>query len=263
MTEQLSHTRQGSGPPLLILHGLYGSGSNWGSHAKWLAERYEVILVDLRNHGRSFHAPDMRYSTMAADVRALLDALALDEPIVLGHSMGGKVAMTLALQSPERVRALVVADIAPVAYDHGTHQPLIDALRALDLSLVRSRADADAALAQRIPNRTLRLFLLTNLERQGERYRWRIPLDILADQLPVLEGFPPLDGRYEGPALFLHGAESDYVGADNRAVIERYFPHARLEAVPGAGHWLHAEQPERFAAALREFLSSLRDAPPP
>lgn len=255
----LHYTRQGQGAPLIILHGLYGSGSNWASHAKWLAERFDVILPDLRNHGRSFHAGDMGYTAMAADLRRLMDALDLPSALVLGHSMGGKAAMTLALESPARVRALVVVDIAPIRYRHQTHQPLITAMRGLDLGKARSRADADAALAAEIPNPVLRQFLLTNLQRGADGYGWRIPLDILADQLPRLEDFPPLDGRYEAPTLFLHGAESDYVPNAAQGAIRRYFPEAELLALSGAGHWLHAEQPQRFADALRRFLSPFGD----
>lgn len=261
MTEStlLHYTRQGQGRPLVILHGLYGSGSNWGSHAKWLAEHFDVILPDLRNHGRSFHAPRMDYPTMAADVRRLLDALSLESVLLLGHSMGGKTAMTLALETPQRIQALVVADIAPVAYRHQSHQPLITAMQGLDLTQVRSRTDASMALAADIPSQTLRQFLLTNLERSGDGYRWRIPLDTLANQLPQLEGFPTLDKTYDGPTLFVHGAHSDYVTDAALPTIRHHFPNGRLEAIPEAGHWLHAEQPQRFAQALRTFLSPFCD----
>lgn len=255
----LYYSRQGQGQPLLILHGLFGSGSNWGSHAKWLAQQFDVILPDLRNHGGSFHAPDMAYPTMAADVLRLLDALALESVLLLGHSMGGKVAMTLALQAPQRVRALVVADIAPIAYQHNSNRPLISAMQQLDLSQVRSRTDASHALAAAIPSLPVRQFLLTNLQREAGGYRWRIPLDILADQLTTLEGFPDLAGRYEQPTLFLYGEASDYVTAAAHAPILRHFPHAQLQGVPNAGHWLHAEQPEAFASALRPFLSPFSD----
>lgn len=257
--ELLHYNRQGQGQPLLILHGLFGSGANWGSHAKWLSQQFDVILPDLRNHGRSFHAPDMSYPTMAGDVERLLDALGIESALVLGHSMGGKTAMTLALQAPQRVRALLVADIAPVAYQRNGNGPLITALQRLDLAAVRSRADAGAALAAEIPSQAVRQFLLTNLQRGSAGYHWRIPLDILADQIPQLESFPALDGRYQGPALFLYGAASDYVTAAARAPIQHYFPAAQLQAIPQAGHWLHAEQPEAFAAAVRQFLSPFHD----
>ena len=249
----LHFSYQGQGPALLILHGLYGSGSNWNSHAKWLAERFTVILADLRNHGRSPHHPDMSYPAQAADLAALLDRLQLESALVLGHSMGGKAAMTLALQYPERVRALIAADIAPVAYRHD-HGEIIEALRRLDLQGLRSREDADAALAADISTGMVRQFLLTNLQRGPEGYSWRIPLDILADQLPLIEGFPSIEGRYEGPALFVHGTASDYLTAESEPAVRKHFPAAEIAPITGAGHWLHVEKPESFADTLRAFL---------
>lgn len=253
---ELNYQTRGEGEPLLILHGLYGSNSNWNQHARRLAERYRVILPDLRNHGRSPHSEVMTYPAMAEDLRALLDTLGLEQALVLGHSMGGKAAMTLALQQPERVRALIAADIAPVTYRH-EHDQIISALQGLDLARVGSRADADAALRDDLPNPMVRQFLLTNLERRDDAYGWRIPLDVLARSLPAIEGWPEPEGEYRGPALFLHGAESDYVLAEYEPAIRRYFPAARVEALAGAGHWLHVEQPEAFAAALDRFLATL------
>jgi len=258
-TVELNYSIQGEGPPLLILHGLYGSGSNWGSHAKWLAEHFRVILPDLRNHGRSPHHPDMSYPAQAADLLALLDRLDIDQALVLGHSMGGKAAMTLALRHPRRVRALVAADIAPVSYrdqDHG-HDCIIQALRALPVADVCSRDEADRLLAEAIPEKMVRQFLLTNLQRVGDRYAWRIPLDILADQLPAIQDFPALEGSYQGPALFVHGADSDYVTEANIPRIRALFPAARIAAVAGAGHWLHVQQPAGFAAQVRTFLEQI------
>ena len=251
----LHYTSLGEGEPLLVLHGLYGSGNNWNSQAKSLAERYRVILADLRNHGRSPQSPDMSYPAMAADLERLLDTLGLDSARVLGHSMGGKAAMLLALNRPERVRALIAADIAPVAYRHD-HRQIIDALLALDLFRVASRAAADQALAADIHSPMVRQFLLTNLVREGERYAWRIPLGVLSDSLELIEGFPAVEGRYEGPALFVHGAKSDYLSAESVPVIRRHFPRAEIVPVADAGHWLHVEQPQAFAAALDAFLAS-------
>ena len=251
----LHYSSQGEGPPLLILHGLYGSAANWGRHAAWLAERHRVLLPDLRNHGRSPHAPRMDYPAMAADLLRLLDREAIEQAAVLGHSMGGKVAMALALGHPQRVKSLVVADIAPVSYDSHGHRRLIEALQALPLAQLSSRQAADAALAAAIPNAMVRRFLLTNLQRGPAGYGWRIPLAILAEQLPVIETFPRIDGSYAGPALFLHGADSDYVRPEHEPKIHRLFPQARIEALPDAGHWLHVEQPEAFAARLRRFLT--------
>lgn len=258
-TKRLHYSRQGEGPALIILHGLFGSGSNWNSQAKRLAGQFDVILLDLRNHGRSFHAPAMSYADLAGDVRALMDSLALDTALVLGHSMGGKTAMTLALESPERVRALAVADIAPVAYRDQSNRPLIEAMQGVDLGKLGSRADADAALAADVPQRMVRQFLLTNLQFKDDSYSWRIPLDILADRLHELEDFPASAASYPGPALFLYGTESSYVTADARAPILQYFPAAQLHAIPQAGHWLHAEQPQLFADALQRFLSQFHD----
>jgi pimeloyl-ACP methyl ester carboxylesterase len=257
--EPLHYSRQGQGPALIILHGLFGSGSNWNSQAKRLAGQFDVILPDLRNHGRSFHAPAMSYADLAGDVRGLMDALALETALVLGHSMGGKTAMTLALESPERVRALAVADIAPVAYHGQSNRPLIEAMQRVDLGSVGSRGDADAALAADVPQRMVRQFLLTNLQFKDDSYSWRIPLDILAGRLQELEDFPAADASYQGPTLFLYGAESNYVTADAHATIRRYFPAAQLHAIPQAGHWLHAEQPQLFADALQQFLSQFHD----
>lgn len=254
---ELHYTVQGEGPPLLILHGLYGSGSNWARHAGRLAERYRVLLPDLRNHGRSPHHPDMSYPAMAGDLRRLLDREGLETALVLGHSMGGKVAMTLALTSPERVAALVAADIAPVDYGNHGHAELIAALRALPLAELESRQAADRALAAAVPSAMVRQFLLTNLQRRDGGFQWRIPLTILADQLPLIEGFPSLAARYPGPTLFLHGADSDYVSAAHEPTIRGLFPAARLEALPAAGHWLHVERPEAFAERLEAFLEAV------
>ena len=258
-TTRLHYSRQGQGPALVILHGLFGSGTNWNSQAKRLTDHFDVILPDARNHGRSPHAPDMSYAVMADDLRQLMDDLALDNAVVLGHSMGGKTAMTLALRAPERVRALVVADIAPVDYHEQSNSPLIEALQRVDLSGITSRAEADSALAADIPQPMVRQFLLTNLQYEDQHYRWRIPLDTLAERLPELESFPAMEATYSGPALFLYGTESSYVRPDMQTTIRRYFPSAELRSIPQAGHWLHAEQPQLFADELQRFLAQLDD----
>lgn len=256
-TVELNYTSQGQGSDMVILHGLYGSGTNWSRHARWLAQRYRVLLPDLRNHGRSPHAPDMSYPALAHDVLALLDREGIDRALVLGHSMGGKTAMTLALQHPERVRALVVADIAPVDYGRHGHSEIIAALQGLALDELSSRQQADAALAAAIPNAMVRQFLLTNLQRQQDRFQWRIPLATLAAQLPQLGSFPELSAPYLGPTLFLYGARSDYVRAEHHERIMQLFPQAQIERIDNAGHWLHVEQPQAFAARLDEFLQEV------
>lgn len=251
---RLHFQASGEGLPVVLLHGLFGSGSNWRRQARELAKRYRVLLPDLRNHGRSPHAPSMDYQAMADDVTGLLDAEALDKIALVGHSMGGKVAMTLALTRPERVAALVVADIAPVAY--GPHlRGYVDAMRELHPAAIGSRTEADQALASSVAEPMVRQFLLTNLEHRTEGYRWRIPLDILAGQMPLIEGFPELTANFSGPTLFIHGGRSHYVTQARHEIIRRLFPHTELECIPQAGHWLHVEAPEQFAERLAGFLA--------
>ena len=247
---------RGEGPGLVLVHGLYGSGSNFRRHAARLADHYRVLSPDLRNHGRSPHDPDMSYPAMAADLADLLEREELARAALVGHSMGGKAAMALALTRPERVSALVVVDIAPVRYDHD-QAGILEAMRGVDLGRIASRNDADRQLAATIEEPAIRQFLLTNLERADGQWRWRLPLDLLAAALPEILGFPDELGEpYPGPTLFLHGERSDYVLAEHRTAILQRFPNARMEAVPGAGHWVHAEAPERFEEALRGFLAA-------
>lgn len=246
---------QGEGPALLVLHGLYGAGNNWGRHARAWAKRYRVLTPDLRNHGRSPHEADMGFAVMADDLLALLDDKNLHRVAVLGHSMGGKTAMALAMKAPERVAALIVADIAPVSYDHG-HDEIIRALQALPLAEIGSRAEADEALEPVIESSMVRQFLLTNLVSGQDGYHWRIPLDILAEARPTLESWPDnLTGSYSGPALFVHGGASDYVEPRHHSAIHAIAPNAEITAVPGAGHWLHVEKPTAFAEVVDGFLA--------
>lgn len=244
----------GSGPPLVVLHGLLGSARNWGGIARALADSRRVVALDLPNHGGSPWSEAMDYPALAAEVAAAIEGLG-GPAAVLGHSMGGKAAMVLALTRPGLVERLVVADIAPAAYAH-SYQPLIRALRAVPLAEVARRADADAFLAPHVPDPGMRAFLLQNLEAGECGYRWRPNLAVLAAAMDDLLGFPSFaDGcRYDGPVLVLAGGESDYVRPDHLPEIHRLFPAARLETIAGAGHWLHADRPAAFVAALRRFL---------
>lgn len=252
---ELNDTVTGDGPPLIVLHGLYGAGNNWGRHAKWLAERWQVHTPDLRNHGHSPHSPTMSYEAMAADLVALLDGYGYQDAVILGHSMGGKAAMALALTAPERVRGLVIADIAPVRYEGGL-QDTIDALHAVDLSSIASRRDADSQLAEWLADTALRQFLLTNLERADSGWQWRIPLAYLADNLQTIQGFPELSGTWDGPTLALHGERSAYVSEPaSQERIQAYFPRAEIEAIPGAGHFLHVEAADTFQQRLGDWLA--------
>lgn len=254
----LSYTAYGDGPPLLILHGLFGSGRNWTSIAKNLAENRRVLTIDLRNHGDSPWDDEMTYAAMADDLLRLIDAEKLEKPVVLGHSMGGKAAMVAALTDPGAIGALIVADIAPVAYGH-SHDPYVDAMRALDLSTVQRRGDADTALAEAVPDAGIRGFLLHNLVFEEAGARWRLNLDAIADNMAALTDFPipPASNVFSGPSMFVVGAKSDYVRPDHHAAIRQYFPASSILVIADAGHWLHAEKPAEFIDTVADFLTGL------
>jgi pimeloyl-ACP methyl ester carboxylesterase len=255
---RLSYTAYGDGPPLLILHGLFGSGRNWTSIAKKLADGRRVLTVDLRNHGDSPWSGDMTYTAMAVDVLRLIEAEKLEKPVVLGHSMGGKAAMVVAMSEPDAIGSLVVADIAPVAYAH-SHDSYVDAMLAIDLTAIRRRGDADAALADAVPDAGIRGFLLHNLVLDESGARWRLNLEAITENMTALTDFPipPANDVFPGPALFVVGAKSDYVQPDHHAAIRRYFPKSSILMIADAGHWLHAEKPAEFIATVAEFLAGL------
>lgn len=250
MLNTVSFGAPGAKPPVLIAHGLFGSARNWGVIARRLSDARHVVTVDMRNHGESPWFDSHGYADMAADLAEVIGTLGGVADIV-GHSMGGKAAMTLALRHPETLRRLVVADIAPVAYGH-TQQPLIEAMRAVDLSQVDTRGDADAALAVSVPDSGVRAFLLQSLDVKARK--WRLNLDALETHMDRIIGWAPVAGTFEGPTLVLAGAASDYVQAGHRPVIKSMFPNARFAKLPGAGHWLHADKPREFEATLRAFL---------
>lgn len=240
--------------PLVLLHGLFGSGANWRGVARRLGESRRVIVMDMRNHGRSFNDPVMTYPQMAQDILDTLDAAGVDRAHLLGHSMGGKAAMTAALEQSARVAHLIVVDIAPVIYTH-THAPLVEAMMALDLDGLKSRSEADDRLKGSIEDRLVRQFLLQSLEQVEGGYRWRLDLEALKHGMDDLVGFPELEGKvFDGPALFLYGAQSDYVQPEHRPRIESYFPNAEYAAVADAGHWVHADQPAALVASVQRFL---------
>jgi len=243
-----------AGDPLLILHGLLGSGRNWTTIAKRLAANHKVETLDLRNHGGSPWADGMSYALLAADVRSHIERTALGPVTVIGHSMGGKTAMRLALDAPSLVERLVVVDIAPVDYDHST-EAYVEAMRKIDLEGLTSRNEVDALLEAAVPEAGIRAFLLQNLERQESGFRWRVNLDALSRAMPDLMTFPSNEhDRFSGPALFLAGASSDYIQPAHRAAIDKLFAKADLRMIADAGHWVHAEQPTAFLAHLQDFL---------
>jgi pimeloyl-ACP methyl ester carboxylesterase len=245
----------GQGDPVVLLHGLLGAGQNFGAVQKALAaEGRRVLALDLRNHGASPHAAGMAYAEMAADVAETLQAGGAWPAAVVGHSMGGKVAMALALTRPEGVSRLLVADIAPVTYPTPLFNRYVAAMRAIPLRPGLARREADAALVEAVPNPALRGFLLQNLLLAEDPPRWRIPLDVIAEQMPVIGGWPDLPGRYDGPVTVLAGDRSDYIQPEHHALFRRHFPAARFESI-AAGHWLHSENPADFLAAAIRFLA--------
>jgi pimeloyl-ACP methyl ester carboxylesterase len=249
MLNLIRHGTLSERPSLLIAHGLFGSARNWGVVARRLADSREVVSVDMRNHGDSFHDTSHAYEDMAADLAGVIEAegAPLD---VMGHSMGGKAAMVLALSRPELVRKLVVLDIAPVGYGH-SQMKQIEAMRRVDLASVASRAEAEAQMGAETG---IAPFLLQSLDLQERR--WRLNLDALERDMDRIIGFPEVDGRFEGPALFLSGETSDYVLPEHRERIKALFPAARFARVKGAGHWLQADRPRETEAAVRAFLDA-------
>jgi pimeloyl-ACP methyl ester carboxylesterase len=242
-------------PTLVIAHGLYGSGRNWGVIARRLADRRNVIAVDMRNHGDSPRMATQSYPEMAADLAEVIATLA--QPVdLMGHSMGGKAAMQLALTRPDLIRRLIVADIAPVSYSHDQTRH-VDAMMSVDLSSVITRADADTALTRAgVEDAALRAFFLQSLDLRATPPRWKLNLSVLKAEMSKIIGWPGTEGRFEGPALFLTGAESHYVRPEHRDPIRALFPKARFAKIPGAGHWLHAEKPREFEETVRVFLES-------
>jgi pimeloyl-ACP methyl ester carboxylesterase len=257
MPLQLVATEHGNGPPVAILHGLFGSGRNWASIAQKLAARYRVLTLDLRNHGASPWADTMGYAEMADDVRTTLRGHGVSRCVWIGHSMGGKVAMQAALTHGAEIDRLVVVDIAPVAYP-ARHAPYVSAMRALDLATIKRRAEADERLAGYVRDPAERGFLLQNLVFDpGKPPHWRLNLAAIAHQMPALVGTSPVsrEARYSGPALFVGGEGSDYILPAYEPEIRRLFPNTAVHRIANAGHWLHAEQPQAFLDIVEPFLA--------
>jgi pimeloyl-ACP methyl ester carboxylesterase len=250
-----SATEGESEPPLLIAHGLFGSARNFNTLGRKLATTRRVVMVDMRNHGASPWDRDNTYPALADDLAEAVERLCGGKAVVLGHSMGGKAAMTMALSRPDLLAGLIVADIAPVAHTH-SHLNYIEAMQAVDLAQVSRRSDADPMLADAVPEPMLRSFLLQNLNVEGGRASWRINLAALeANMAPLLDfptGLP--EAAFEGPAYFLHGGASPYVPPETHPRIRALFPGSEIQALPGAGHWLHAEQPEAFVGKVEGWL---------
>jgi esterase len=243
----------GEGPPIVLLHGLFGAAKNLGAIARALSTQARVLSMDLRNHGDSPHAAGMNYADMAADVATTMAAQNIGTARIIGHSMGGKAAMALALSRPEVVERLAVLDIAPVAYGHD-YSDYVTAMRSIRLDAGLTRHAAEAAMAGAVPDAPLRAFLLNNLI-LGAEPRWRIALEEISAAMTDLFAWPDMAWQpYPGPTLFLRGGASHYVPEESTPAIMRLFPAAKIQTIIGAGHWLHAEQPAAVIGALSEFL---------
>jgi esterase len=241
-------------PPLVLLHGLFGSARNFGTVQRAFAQHRRTIALDLRNHGASPHAADMRYATMAADVLQTLEQLGALPAVLLGHSMGGKAAMQAALIKPNNVVRLIVADIAPVPYPPHL-RATAEAMAILPLMPGTTRAQADAALAGVVPDGGMRAFLLQNLQ-LGAAPAWRVGIaEIIAGFADIEAWDAPADARYASPTLFIAGATSNYIKLEHRTVIRLLFPNARFVTLKNAGHWLHADNPSGFVAVAEAFLT--------
>ena len=241
----------------MLLHGLLGSSANWHSIARRIAADRPVLVPDLRNHGRSPHSEEMDYPAMGGDLAGLLDRLGWQQATLVGHSMGAKVAMWFALQEPGRVDGLVAVDMAPAPYPN-RFQRIFAALEALPLEQVCNRAEADLHLAGSVDSPSVRQFLLQNLVLENGRWSWRVNVAALRHRIADLLDFPapPPERQFTGPTLFLYGGSSDYLRPEHEGTVRRLFPYARIRTVPGAGHWVYADQPEAFLQALGGFLGS-------
>jgi len=244
----------GSGDPIIILHGFMGSLDNWQSFAKQLAEDYMVITVDLRNHGKSPHDHGFSYELMAEDLKALMESEWIHNAVIMGHSMGGKVAMKFAMMYPDMVEKLIVVDIAPKLYPRG-HDDVLEAMNAISIGDLKDRKEAEAILAKTLDDQGIRLFLMKNLKRQGEGYIWKVNLPVVTERyeaiLQAIDGDP-----FDDLTLFVRGANSKYVLDSDMDYIKVLFPEAQLSTIEEAGHWIHAERPEELMEIVKTFLNS-------
>ena len=245
---------EGSGKPLLILHGLFGLSDNWAMLARQWSEHFEVHNLDLRNHGRSPWSEDWNYGYMAADVLEYLNSKAITSAYILGHSMGGKVAMQLAVQAPTRVEKLIVVDIGPKQYPTH-HRSIVEALASVNLNAIERRADIDAALEPKIPDFGTRQFLLKNVHRSSDGFAWRFNLAVIDVQLEEVGRSLDAEESYEALSLFIRGGKSGYILDDDLPAIHRQFPLMELKTIAGAGHWVHAEKPKEVYEAVLSFLT--------
>lgn len=251
---KLNYKQFGQGEPIIILHGLFGTLDNWQTIAKKLAENYMVFIIDQRNHGKSPHSDAFSYKILAEDLKAFMLEQHMYEATIIGHSMGGKVAMRFALDYPDMVTKLVVVDIAPKQYSGG-HQVIFDAMFDLDLEKLTDRQSIDEALKASIPEDSIRLFLMKNLARQKDGgYRWKMNLPVLYKEYQEILSAIEAEDAYDDEVLFIRGGRSRYIKDEDVLEIQEIFPLMRLETISNAGHWLHAEAPKMFIKIVNDFI---------
>ena len=260
---ELFFRKYGQGPPLIIIHGLYGSSDNWVSIGRKLAENFEVFIIDQRNHGRSPHSKDHNYQLLKEDLREFMDSQSIEKAIIIGHSMGGKTAMFFAADYPERISRLIVADISPKSYKSTNsnqlfaHNNIIRAMYNIDFYGITSRDEVDEILSKSIPEIRVRQFLLKNVKRsKNNEYGWSLNIRAIKYELSnIMEGLDDKQGEITGfPVLFLKGENSEYIQDEDRKAIRNIFPFTDIETIPNAGHWLHAEQPGIFIQKVTDFI---------
>lgn len=252
----LNYKKAGEGPALIILHGLFGSLDNWATLARTWANEFTVYQVDLRNHGKSPHTDTHTIPDMAADIIGFIRQHEITNPVLLGHSMGGKVAMEVALQEPPVIRGLIIADIGAQRYPRG-HDYIFDAIRSIDLDEMSSRKEIESKLSEFIENEGEVLFMSKNMDRTRDGFKWKINVDTLEqDYEEIIQSIDP--GRvFNKPVLLLRGEKSHYVQSKDLDLLKEFFPRIRIEDIAGAGHWLHADNPEAFDEHVRKFMDQL------
>ncbi|MBK6345640.1 MAG: alpha/beta fold hydrolase [Bacteroidales bacterium] len=253
---KLFYRHFGEGPPLIILHGIFGISDNWVTIGKRLAEKFSVYIPDLRNHGQSPHSPTFNYAAMADDVLEFIEAHELGKPVIIGHSMGGKIAMTFALEHQDMVEKLIVVDISPRRYPgRNVHFDMIGAMMEVDFEHIRTREEVEKFLTERIPDQRIRLFVMKNLYRKTRHsLDWRLNLPAISSNMDyVFEGIDSTE-VYNGATLFVKGGKSDYITGMDTGLILKNFPKAYIQTIEGASHWVHADAPDELCKLFSGFL---------
>jgi esterase len=252
---KLFYRESGEGDPLIILHGLFGSSDNWFSHAKTFAQYFKVYLVDQRNHGQSPHSSDFNYKTLTVDLEDFLNEHSITQPIIIGHSMGGKAAMNFAVKNPDKLKSLIVVDIVPKSYPVH-HDHILEGLKSIDLKSIQNRVEADKQLAQQVEEPGVRQFLLKNLSRSENGFEWKINLSGIEENIEVIGEGMQYPGSFNGPTLFVKGARSNYYKPGDEDAIRKIFPRVEFQTLD-TGHWVQAEKPKEFADAVLKFLGKI------